>query len=1046
MPKVFISHSWKDKEIAKRLVNGLRNLSCEVWIDDERINAGDVITAEISEALKQCDTFLLLWSNSAATSKIVELEWSSAITAKNKRFITCCLDQTEIPALLQGILYIDFSDFDQGFLKLSKALHLDSLTIYVSSTIEDLVPHRQAVRNAIERLGHIFVGTERLQNNGTTEALRLYHNEITKCNLFVGIYACRYGVIPTGEEKSIIEQEYELADSLGKPCFRFILDDDAEWKFKYVDQGKAQQKLIEFKEKIKIKHKIEYFKTPNELAAAVSEAIYRWALTQQEQSKSKSETPERAIEKYKQVIKSIYGALNVLDKRRIFSMEQGYIPVSLRIKRANENADKGIDTSILTAGKDHIAIVLGLPGTGKTTLLHYLAFCESSREKGLLPIYVRLAKFGMTGDDLKTYLKKEIGQYLGRLEVEEIVKSEAFCGKECLVLLDGLDEIRQEEYSSVLKAVHSFTHGHPNCKIVITCRPIGFKIDDWIEYPIYEIEPLTEENIFKYIRSWFDTQKEIGDQLIEQLRERERLFELAASPFLLAMICLIYENDKNIEKRRSTLYRQCTEYLNGLHDWDPQRKRRYDVNENVSQYALKEKILKSLALHFFQLQKDEFDLEELEFVAQRALPPDYRTRFGEILQQIYKQSAVLQRAGNYIHFVHRTIFEYYVASAMLELGQSSLLDWATNPKYEEPFRLYAGLLQDNSLKDSLIAGLWQRNRPLALLATSEMEDFPHQEIVKLLNSLDKVERVRMIQSIESSLAYLPKQSGLKTALETMQILFPYEKDCEVLWWGTLLLQKIDPEDKRRILWLKFDKEAETRRQKYLGNPRYQFEFVHLPRGTFSMGDDSSYNSSEKPAHLVKLNPFSVGKFPIINLIWQEFPFKDDKKHASHIGKDAHPVGIANWYDAVIFCRWVGCRLPTEAEWEFACRAGTTAQYFFGDDPKELEKYAWFADNSNKDSHPVGQKNPNPWGLFDIIGNVWEWCDDCDNDVDYYQACKERGVVFNPKGPEKGERRVVRGGGFVDPAIVLRSASRYGIVPNFEGNNDVGFRVVISENG
>lgn len=1049
MPKVFISHSWKDKEIAKRLVNSLKNFGCEVWIDDERINAGDVITEEIGQALKWCDTFLLLWSKSAANSKLVGLEWSSAIT-KNKKFVTCRLDQTELPELLHGLLYIDFSNFDQGFLKLCKALQLSTtesqfgltpLQIYVSSTIEDLLHHRQAVRYEIERLGHIFVGTERLQNNGS-EALTLHQNEIANCDFFVGIYAHRYGFVPSGQEKSIIEQEYDLAERLGKPCFLYVLDDEADWKPKYVDRGETGQKLDKFKERIKAKHPIDKFKTPYDLATIVSDSIYKWTLAKREKKASTSGAPERALEKYKQAIKNVYGALDVLDKRRTFSMERGYIPLSL--KSRDENLDKGLGANILTDGKDRVSVVLGFPGTGKTTLLHYLAFCESSKKEGLFPIYVRLARFGITGDNLESYLQKEISQYVGRVEVEEIVKSDVFCGEKCLVLLDGLDEIRQEDYISVLKAIHSFADGHRHCRIVITSRPAGFKADDWADYPIYEIEPLTEENIGEYIRSWFDSQQKMGNQLIEKLKQRERLFELAKTPFLLAMICLIYENDGDIEKRRSSLYRQCTEYLNGLRDWDPLRKRRIDFDENLSQYLLKETMLKTIALHFFQLQKNEFSRDEFEFVAQRALPPDQQMRFGEILQQIYKRSGVLQQAGNSIHFVHRTIFEYYVACAMLELEQSILLDWATNPKYEEPFRLYAGLLQDNTKKESLLNGLWQRNPALALLCVTEKEDSPEQKIAELLQAVDKRERVRMIQDLESSLAYLPKDSGLRMALETMQILFKHEKNCEVLWWGAQFLEKIDPADSKRILWEKFDKEAEKRRQKFMNDPRYKLEFVELAGGEFLMGTDASKFRREKPAHKVRVSPFCIGKFPVTNLLFQEFiraigDFQDD---ALLSGKETHPAGGVEWYQAAVFCRWLGCRLPTEAEWEFACRAGTNTEYFFGDDPKDLDKYAWYLDNANEETHPVGEKNPNPWGLFDIIGNVVEWCADW-YDRNFYEVCKQQGVVVNPIAT-KGERRIVRGGGFYDYPIGLRSSARYAVYPDIEADHDIGFRLVISE--
>jgi formylglycine-generating enzyme required for sulfatase activity len=129
------------------------------------------------------------------------------------------------------------------------------------------------------------------------------------------------------------------------------------------------------------------------------------------------------------------------------------------------------------------------------------------------------------------------------------------------------------------------------------------------------------------------------------------------------------------------------------------------------------------------------------------------------------------------------------------------------------------------------------------------------------------------------------------------------------------------------------------------------------------------------------------------------------------------------------------RLPTEAEWEYACRAGSTTDYCYGDDPRELSEYAWFSENSRKSTHPVGQKKPNKWGLYDMHGNVWEWCQDW-----YGEYPKE--PVTDPKGPKGGSSRVFRGGGWLDSAGYCRSALRNWDGPSLQYDN-VGFRVVLA---
>jgi formylglycine-generating enzyme required for sulfatase activity len=150
-----------------------------------------------------------------------------------------------------------------------------------------------------------------------------------------------------------------------------------------------------------------------------------------------------------------------------------------------------------------------------------------------------------------------------------------------------------------------------------------------------------------------------------------------------------------------------------------------------------------------------------------------------------------------------------------------------------------------------------------------------------------------------------------------------------------------------------------------------------------------------------------------------------------------PVENVTWDECQDFLKKMGdadgraYRLPTEAEWEYACRAGSTGLYCFGSDQKLLRFYAWYADNANEKTHPVGEKKPNRWGLYDMHGNIWEWC------ADWYGNYPPRAVI-DPKGPETGTNRVLRGGSFHSPALFLRSAIRGYFAPSQRGLN-IGFR-------
>jgi formylglycine-generating enzyme required for sulfatase activity len=142
--------------------------------------------------------------------------------------------------------------------------------------------------------------------------------------------------------------------------------------------------------------------------------------------------------------------------------------------------------------------------------------------------------------------------------------------------------------------------------------------------------------------------------------------------------------------------------------------------------------------------------------------------------------------------------------------------------------------------------------------------------------------------------------------------------------------------------------------------------------------------------------------------------------------DDHPVVNVSWKDSLAFCDWLSkqegrqYRLPTEAEWEYACRAGTTTRYSFGDSEYLLDEYAWYAANSNHQSQPVGRKRPNAWGLHDMHGNVWEWCLD-GYDTDYYKESPTN----DPRGPEQSYTQVIRGGSWNKRPWAARSAHRGG---------------------
>lgn len=241
-----------------------------------------------------------------------------------------------------------------------------------------------------------------------------------------------------------------------------------------------------------------------------------------------------------------------------------------------------------------------------------------------------------------------------------------------------------------------------------------------------------------------------------------------------------------------------------------------------------------------------------------------------------------------------------------------------------------------------------------------------------------------------------------------------------------------------------------------------FDMVAIPGGEFDMGSsegEQGREADEGPQHVVKVAPFWMGKHEVTWDLFEPFVYKDYEIMSTNgavepeidaitrptkpyldmtfgMGKENYPAVGMTQYAAIQFCKWLYARtgifyrLPTEAEWEYACRAGTTTAYSFGDDPSKLEAYAWFQGNSHGKTHPVGMKEPNAWGLHDMHGNAAEWTID-QYMPEQYEQFKGK-VAENPIAKATDlYPHVIRGGSFEDEVNKLRSANREGSDPQWK---------------
>ncbi|MDR2745191.1 MAG: formylglycine-generating enzyme family protein [Desulfovibrio sp.] len=227
------------------------------------------------------------------------------------------------------------------------------------------------------------------------------------------------------------------------------------------------------------------------------------------------------------------------------------------------------------------------------------------------------------------------------------------------------------------------------------------------------------------------------------------------------------------------------------------------------------------------------------------------------------------------------------------------------------------------------------------------------------------------------------------------------------------------------------------------------EFVQIPAGSFERGINivNEFNEVLYRPRVIISKPFYLGKYEVTQEQWLAVMGSNPSEFKGR----TNPVENVSWDDVQEFIRRLNAkegtnryRLPTEAEWEYAARGGTNTKFFFMKDPKtweeatgQLDAYAWFNKNSGNTTHPVGQKKPNPYGLHDVYGNVWEWVQDW-----YAEKLPQDREITDYRGPANGTSRVSRGGGWYCDAEYCRSGNRYGLRPGSRYRS-MGFRLALS---
>lgn len=741
-----------------------------------------------------------------------------------------------------------------------------------------------------------------------------------------------------------------------------------------------------------------------------------------------------ALITYKHTIRRKFANLQVLFPDAQKPIAESYLELSFKSGLVLNNSKGELSTKRLfellpNSGDNYI--IAGHPGTGKTSTLHYILHYWSSSQENTLFLFARIRDYDPNFySSLDEFIQEKFFKTLERRKAIEIfTHADIFNNYKCVVLLDGLDEVKAGFYEIFIKHLNEFKSKYRNSNVVLTTRIDGFRDKrekDFIGWAKYSIVKLDIERIKEFLSNWFhNTEKEL--RLLKKL-ENPRLFELAGRAFLLALICLVFDEDEEkLGNNRSALYQQATHYL--------EKDRLGRLIESIIQ--LRRKVLKETALRFLQLNETELPEKIIISFAENVVSSDIKEPVKNFLEEIVTDTGILQNYGDDYAFTHKSFQEYYAASALHDSnsGKDTLIAYCEVAQWEETIRLYGGLIPSVQEQEKFISELWKKNPALALRTATECNQLTTRFLTALIENSSSENRLRMIQEINDSLRTMDTEDAKRLTIETLRPLFKIEHDSAVLFFGIQLLKEFDPQDSGKIMFETFYKDRDILLHKLLTDKKYKFELVEIKGGEFVMGDDSSGEKYERPEHKVKLNSFAISRYQLTNLAYDLIMGTAHSKREERVSEDDDtPVVNLSWYDAYVCAYKVGCRLPTEAEWEFMARAGTTTKWCFGDDVNQLKDYANYVydvEKINSSTWKVGTGKPNNWGIYDVHGNVWEWCQDWFGE---YSTGKQE----NPRGIEFGTSKVRRGGGHAYHALGCRCAFRWGNDPTYKFK-DIGVR-------
>lgn len=959
---------------------------------------------------------------------------------------------------------------------------------------EQFIGRKNKTLNQNGRFMELVIWEDFIDAMSQTRLQNEYNKIVQTCDIFVMLFATRVGRYTREEFEAAFGQFQES----GKPwIYTFFktapvdLDTVSEEDFLSL---KAFQKRLET-----LQHFWAKYKDSNDLINQFNRQLeLRDPFSVEQPPAPVAIPPEAIINKYRQQLiqDADFNSMPVIGKTERQRLENLYVRLKVtaqgdkttvaerfRLREGEKEIGREMHFHDLTPDAAINAFrrfaVLGGPGMGKTTLFRFIAYTvarlglELARPEEFplegnaypLPLYLPLTELSDHSSDLLGCLKDYLGRrFPGCHDLTPLLDALLKDGR-CLLLLDSLDEVKTSQLGRVKDAIKGFLNNadwQENI-VLLSCREASWQRNEaGLVFPaVLQIAELDEVAIGEYLHRWYPPEKSSAAlALKEKICHTPRLKALATNPFLLSLIAWLAQRDK-LPERRVELYLKCTDAL--LREEHKEAYERLASAFGSDHAELKERILTDTAFAMMEQNRQEISRNRLREKIRTSLGIDDITdeNPGKLIDEIHRGSAILceTNAERIYEFQHNTFREYFaarkLAAALAQLlgqwqqagakipladyinqhaGEVNPLNWISDSLWTEVNRLAVGLLDQPT---PVLEMLFAADPTLAARCYLDADpDKVDHEIIRKrwTERIEREERVRMVRSIRENL------SEEREALDFIAGIFlTGETDSEVLYHCDVLLQAMGTAEatqlnKRMFEHWPAERQFSAHQEAFEQDPFWRF--AEIEAGEFQMGsNDYDY---ENPIHPVKLSPFQMGCYPVT--LGQFLRFDPghrqrwDMDYGEFFRDENKPVVRVDWFDAYIFCKWAGGRLPSEAQWEYACRAGTE-----GDFAGNLDDMAWYSDNSDGKTHPVGAKQANSWGLYDMHGNVWEWCRDWYGG-DYYAECQIKGTVQDPVGPQEGSYRILRGGGWFYGSRTCRSATRDGRDPAYRFAF-IGFRLV-----